>query len=65
MARLYRHKVHGWQIHYWIHFGDGTRKRKFRYYRNKLKPSAIFPTSRPWSTGRCTAPPRGKTSSIG
>ncbi|RLA86526.1 MAG: hypothetical protein DRG40_02775 [Deltaproteobacteria bacterium] len=37
MARLYRHKVHGWQIHYWIHFGDGTRKRKFRYYRNKLE----------------------------
>lgn len=36
MARLYRHKLKGWQIHYRLHFPDGSSKRKFRYFRNKL-----------------------------
>jgi site-specific recombinase XerD len=28
MASLYPHKIHGWQIVYYIYFPDGTKKRK-------------------------------------
>jgi hypothetical protein len=37
MARLYKHKTHGWQIHYALYFPDGTEKKKYKYYHNKLK----------------------------
>jgi len=36
MARLYRHKRWGWQIHYWIYFSNGTKKKKYRLFKNKL-----------------------------
>jgi integrase len=36
MAKLYRHKRRGWQVHYTVYFPDGTDKRKFRHFRNKL-----------------------------
>jgi len=37
MARLYIHKLRGWQIHFRIYFPDGADKVKYRYYRNKTK----------------------------
>jgi site-specific recombinase XerD len=37
MARIYKHKTHGWQIHYTLYFPDGTEKKKYKYYHNKLK----------------------------
>ena len=36
MARLYKHKLRGWQLHYTVYFPDGTERKKYRHYRNKL-----------------------------
>ena len=33
MARLYRHKRKGYEIHYRLYYPDGTDKRKWRSYR--------------------------------
>lgn len=35
MARLYRHKRKGWEIHYRLYFPDGIDKRKWRGYHTK------------------------------
>lgn len=37
MARLYPHKTRGWQLLYTVYFPEGSEKRKFRYFKNKLK----------------------------
>ncbi|MBN1253942.1 MAG: site-specific integrase [Deltaproteobacteria bacterium] len=42
MARLYRHKTRGWQIHYKIYFPDGSAKRKWRTFTNKLRAQDIL-----------------------
>lgn len=39
MARLYKHKRFGWQVHYTVYFPNGSEKRKYRYYKTKLKAS--------------------------
>lgn len=39
MAALYPHKRHGWQIVYYVHFPDGTKKRKYKSY--KIKHDAL------------------------
>lgn len=40
MAALYPHKIHGWQLVYYVHFPDGTRKRKYKIA--KLKQEALL-----------------------
>jgi site-specific recombinase XerD len=35
LARLYRHKQKGWQIHFTLYFPDGTARRKYRYFHNR------------------------------
>ena len=42
MARLYRHKQKGYQIHYLLYFQDGRQKRKYRYFRTKQKALAAL-----------------------
>lgn len=37
MAALYPHRIHGWQVVYYIYFPDGTRKRKNKLYASKHK----------------------------
>lgn len=40
MASLYPHKVHGWQIVYYVYFPDGTKKRKNKI--TKFKHEALL-----------------------
>ncbi|MEW6485782.1 MAG: tyrosine-type recombinase/integrase [Pseudomonadota bacterium] len=40
MAALYPHKRHGWEVVYYIHFPDGTRKRKYKTA--KIKTEALL-----------------------
>jgi len=37
VARLYRHKRHGWQLVFEVYFPDGSRKRKSKFFSNKVK----------------------------
>ena len=35
MAKLYRHKVHGWQLNYTLYYPDGTERIRYRTLRRK------------------------------
>lgn len=37
MAKLYKHKQHGWQLNYNVYFSDGTHKAKFKHFKSKQK----------------------------
>lgn len=35
MAKLYRHKIHGWQLNYTLYYPDGTERIRYRTLRRK------------------------------
>jgi len=42
MARLWKHKAHGWQLIYTLFFLDNTQKKKYRSIREYNKASAAI-----------------------